>query len=257
MQVVILCGGKGTRMADAHYDAKALVEIGGRPILWHIMKIYAAYGRSSFVLTLGHGADAIKSYFLGYEPMTRDFTICLGERPDIFYHQSHEENDWQITMVNTGLDTNKGGRLKRVLEHTKGQPFHLTYGDGLGNVDIPALEAFHRAHGKLATVTTYQPLSQYGIIQFDEHGLVTGFEEKPRLSDWINAGFMVFEQGVADYLTDKPDLDLEKEVLVNLARDRQLVVYQHQGFWRSMDTFKEAREMDQMWQNGAPWKVWS
>lgn len=257
MQVVILCGGKGTRMADAHYDAKALVEIGGRPILWHIMKIYAAYGRRNFVLTLGHGADAIKRYFLDYEPMTRDFTICLGERPDIYYHQSHEENDWQITMVDTGLDTNKGGRLKRALKHVNEQPFHVTYGDGLGNVDIPALEAFHRAHGKLATVTAYQPLSQYGIMQFDADGLVTGFEEKPRLSDWINAGFMIFQPEVAGYLTDSPDLDLEKQVLVNLARDRQLVVFQHQRFWRSMDTFKEAREMDLMWQDGAPWKVWA
>jgi glucose-1-phosphate cytidylyltransferase len=257
MQVVILCGGKGTRMADAHYDAKALVEIGGRPILWHIMKIYAAYGHKEFVLTLGHGAASIKRYFLDYEPMTRDITLCLGERPDIYYHQGHEEDGWQITMVDTGLETNKGSRLRHVLGHTNGQPFHVTYGDGVGNVNINELQKFHQAHGKLATITTYQPLSQYGIVQFGEDGVVTGFEEKPLLDDWINAGFMIFEPGVAGYLDSQNDLDLEKEVLVNLARDRQLVVYQHKGFWRSMDTFKEAREMDRLWSDSAPWKVWS
>lgn len=257
MRVVILCGGKGTRMADANYDAKALVEIGGRPILWHIMKIYAAHGLSDFVLTLGHGADSIKRYFLDYEPMTRDFTLCLGDTPEIQYHQSHEEIGWQVTMVDTGLETNKGSRLKRVLQHLEGQSYHVTYGDGLGDVNLRALEDFHRAHGKLATVTTYRPFSQYGIIQFDEKGNVTGFEEKPRLDDWINAGFMIFEPGVAKYLSDDPNLDLEKDVLVNLAKDGQLVVYQHDGFWRSMDTFKEAREMEQLWYQGAPWKIWS
>lgn len=256
MKVVILCGGKGTRMADANYDAKALVEIGGRPILWHIMKIYAAYGHTDFVLTLGHGAAAIKRYFLDYEPMTRDFTLCLGEHPEIAYHQPHEEDGWTITMADTGLDTNKGGRLTRVLEHVRGQTFHVTYGDGLGDVDLHELVKFHRSHGKLATITVYQPFSQYGIVQVDDSGLVTGFEEKPRLEDWINAGFMIFEPGIADYLLGRDNLDLENDVLVNLARDRQLMVYRHTGFWRSMDTFKEARAMDQLWQNNAPWKVW-
>ncbi len=256
MKVVILCGGKGTRMADANYDAKALVEIGGRPILWHIMKIYAAYGFTDFVLTLGHGAAAIKRYFLDYEPLTRDFTLCLGEQPELIYHQGHEEGGWQITMADTGLETNKGARVARILPYLDGQPFHLTYGDGLADIDLQALTAFHRSHGKLATLTAYQPYSQYGIVQIDKDGLVTGFEEKPRLSDWINAGFMVCEPGIARYLRDDDSLDLEKDVLVNLARDRQLAVYRHSGFWRSMDTFKEAREMDRLWQEGAPWKVW-
>ncbi len=257
MKVVILCGGKGTRMADANYDAKALVEIGGRPIVWHIMKIYAAHGFTDFVLTLGHGAASMKRYFLDYEPMTRDFTLCLGERPEINYHQRHEEDGWTVTMVDTGLETNKGGRLARVMQHLESHPFHITYGDGLGDIDLMALVDFHRAHGKLATITAYQPYSQYGILQTDHTGLVTGLEEKPRLSDWINAGFMIFEPAVADYLREDDTLDLEKEVLVHLARDRELMVYQHEGFWRSMDTFKEAREMDALWHNGAPWKVWS
>ncbi|GAB4469381.1 MAG: glucose-1-phosphate cytidylyltransferase [Anaerolineae bacterium] len=256
MKVVILCGGKGTRIADADYDAKALVEIGDKPILWHIMKIYAAQGFSDFVLTLGHGRDAIKQYFLNYEAMTRDFTLELGSSPTITYHEHHEEEGWRITMADTGLETNKGARVARVLRYLDGEPFHLTYGDGVGDVDLNALLAFHRAHGRLMTVTGYQPHSQYGILQLDEDGLVTGFEEKPRLREWINAGFMICEPGIAEYLQGDSTLDLEKEVMVRLAQDRQIMVYRHRGFWRSMDTFKEARELSQIWANGAPWKVW-
>lgn len=256
MKVVILCGGKGTRMADANYEAKALVKIGDRPIIWHIMKIYAAFGYTEFVLTLGHGSDAIKQYFLDYEQRTKDFTIKLGKQPEIAFHEGHEESDWQITMADTGLETNKGARVARVLKYLDGEAYHLTYGDGLGDLDLQALLAFHRSHGRLATLTGYEPYSQYGILHVGDDGLVTGFEEKPRLTEWINAGFMIFEPGVADYLKGDDTLDLEKEVLVNLARDRQLMVYKHTGFWRSMDTFKEAREMSRLWQNGAPWKVW-
>ncbi len=256
MKVVILCGGKGTRMAAADYDAKALVEVGGRPIIWHIMKIYAAYGLNEFVLTLGHGKDAIKRHFLDYETTTQDFTLTLGQSPRLKYHQSHDETNWRITMVDTGLETNKGARVARVLKYLDGEAFHLTYGDGLADVDIPALVAFHETHGKLVTLTGYQPYSQYGILHVQDDGLVTGFEEKPRLAEWINAGFMVCKPGVAEYLQGDDSLDLEKEVLVNLARDKQLMVYKHTGFWRSMDTFKEVREMDWLWRDSAPWKVW-
>lgn len=257
MKVVILCGGKGTRIADANYEAKALVEIGGRPILWHIMKIYAAYGQTEFVLTLGHGAASIKEFFLNYGPMSRDFTLSLGEKPELHFHESHHEDGWQITLADTGLGTNKGARLAQVLPYLDGQRFHVTYGDGIGDVNIQHLTDFHIAHGKLATLTAYQPPSQYGIVQVGDDGLVLGFEEKPILAEWINAGFMVCEPGIAEYLEGNADLDLEKEVLVNLARDRQLMIYKHRGFWRSMDTFKEARELDALWISGAPWKVWS
>jgi glucose-1-phosphate cytidylyltransferase len=257
LKVVILCGGKGTRIADANYDAKALVEIGGRPILWHIMKIYAAYGQTDFVLTLGHGAASIKEFFLNYGSMSRDFTLSLGENPELHYHETHHEDGWQVTLADTGLETNKGARLAQVLPYLSGQRFHLTYGDGIGDLDIQQLTDFHLAHGKLATITVYQPPSQYGIVQVGHDGLVLGFEEKPILADWINAGFMVCEPEVSEYLNTNTDLDLEKEVLVNLARDRQLMIYKHQGFWRSMDTFKEARELDTLWTSGAPWKVWS
>jgi glucose-1-phosphate cytidylyltransferase len=256
MKVVILCGGKGTRIADADYEAKALVHIGGRPILWHIMKIYAAYGLTDFVLTLGHGATAIKQYFIDYEWMSHDFTITLGLQPDVRYHGGHREEDWEITLADTGLDTNKGGRLRQVLEYLDDEPFHVTYGDGIGDLDINDLMRFHRAHGKLATVTVYQPRTQYGIVQFNDDGLVSGFEEKPRIEQWINAGFMIFEPGTRDYLAGDDSLDLEKEVLVRLAEAGELMVYQHSGFWRSMDTFKEARELDSLWRNSAPWKVW-
>lgn len=256
MKVVILCGGKGTRMADADYDAKALVRIGERPIIWHIMKIYVAFGHCDFILTLGHGGEAIRRYFLEYEAMTQDFTLRLGEHPEVAYHQNHAEADWRITMADTGLETNKGARLARVLQYVGDETFHLTYGDGLGDVNLEALAAFHKAHGKLMTLTGYQPYSQYGILQLDAEGLVTGFEEKPRQPDWINAGFMMCEPGIREYLRGDDSLDLEKEVLVNLARDRQLMVYRHEGFWRSMDTFKEAQEMERLWRTGAPWKVW-
>ena len=256
MKVVIICGGKGTRMADANYAAKALVEIGEKPILWHIMKIYAAYGLTDFVLTLGHGGEAIRRHFLDYEAMTQDFTLKLGRQPEIIYHEDQGEINWSVTMADTGLETNKGARLAKVLKHLEGEAFHLTYGDGLGDVDIKDLTAFHKSHGKLATLTTYQPYSQYGMVQIDNDGQVLGFEEKPRLRDWINAGFMICEPGVAEYLKGDDSLDLEKEVLVNLARDRQLMVYKHQGFWRSMDTFKEAQTMDRLWRQDAPWKVW-
>ena len=256
MKVVILCGGKGSRMGATNYDAKALVEIGGRPILWHIMKIYAAYGHADFVLTLGHGAGAIRRYFLEYEPMTRDFTLHLGKSHELLYHGKNSEENWRITLADTGLETNKGARVAKVLPYLNGERFALTYGDGVGNIDLDGLLAFHKSHGRLATVTGYQPFSQYGIMRIDNEGRVTGFEEKPPLLDWINAGFMVFEPGMADYLQGDDTLDLEKEVLVHLAHDGQLMVYQHDGFWRSMDTFKEAQELDQLWAEGAPWKVW-
>ncbi|NDJ54207.1 MAG: NTP transferase domain-containing protein [Chloroflexi bacterium] len=257
MKVVILCGGKGTRMAEANYAAKALVDIGGRPILWHIMKVYAAYNFNEFVLTLGHGGDAIKQYFLDYKPMTRDFTLALGEQSRIEYLQDVDTEDWQITMADTGLETNKGGRLARVIKYLEGEVFHLTYGDGLGDIDLTGLVAFHKSHGKIATVTGYQPYSQYGILNLSEAGEVTGFQEKPRLLDWINAGFMIFEPEVRDYLTDDLALDLEMEIMKRLAEDGELMMYQHEGFWRSMDTFKEAQEMDRLWHEGAPWKVWA
>lgn len=258
MKVVILCGGKGTRIADAQYDAKGLVEIGGKPILWHIIQGYAHFGFNEFVLTLGHGGDSIKRYFLDYEAMTHDFTVSLGSTTELTYHTNQSAPNLSITLADTGLDTNKGARVTRVLQYLDdGEPFHLTYGDGVSDIDIRELTRFHKSHGKLMTVTGYQPFNQYGILELDDDGLVTGFEEKPRLSNWINAGYMVCEPELMDYFKGKDDkLDLEKEVMVQLAVEQELVVYKHDGFWRSMDTFKEAMELDRLWKTKAPWKVW-
>lgn len=256
MKTVILCGGKGTRIADSNYDAKALVEVSGKPILWHIMKIYSAFGEKDFLLTLGYGGASIKHYFTNYDTANLDFTITFSDKPEVKFHEHHGETGWAISMIDTGLETNKGGRLSRVMDHIGDETFHLTYGDGVGDIDLNALMAFHRSHGKIMTVTGYQPYSQYGILDIDKTDLVVGFKEKPRLDSWINAGFMICEPGIKDYLRPDPSLDLEKEIMVKLANDRQLMVYKHDGFWRSMDTFKEAQELTKIWENEAPWKVW-
>jgi|YNPNPStandDraft_1061719.scaffolds.fasta_scaffold01205_7 glucose-1-phosphate cytidylyltransferase len=254
LPVVILCGGQGTRMQGDTPTKKELVEVGGRPILWHVMKIYAAYGHTRFILTLGHQAEALKRYFLEYEAMSGDFTIRLGECSGITYHTDNREN-WEITLADTGLDTEKGTRIYRVARYIDTTTFFVTYGDGVGDINLDALLAFHRQHGRLATVTGVRPRLQYGLLQADESGLVTGFVQKPQLEHWINAGFMVFERGVLEYLSGG-DVHLEREALPRLAAEGQLMMYRHTGFWRSMDTFKEALELDHLWHQSAPWKVW-
>jgi glucose-1-phosphate cytidylyltransferase len=268
LPVVVLCGGQSTRMRGtgparsqvevgvrgAAPTKKELVEVGGRPILWHVMKIYASYGHTRFVLTLGHQGEAIKRYFLEYEPMSYDFTIRLGRSSTVLYHQPNAEEDWEVTLADTG-DVEKGSRICRVARYIDADTFFVTYGDGVGDVDIDALLAFHRRHGRLATVTGVRPRSQYGILQTSEVGEVTGFVQKPLLDHWINAGFMVFERGVLDYLAGD-DVHLERETLPHLAADGQLMMYCHGGFWRSMDTFKEALELDTIWHESAPWKTW-
>lgn len=235
---------------------KELVEVGGRPILWHVMRIYAAYGHTRFILALGYQAEALKRYFLEYEPMSCDFTIRQGGSGAISYHRSGVEESWEITLVDTGLHTEKGSRIYRVARYIDTDTFFVTYGDGVGDVDLDALLTFHRQHGRLVTVTGVRPRSQYGILQADETGQVTRFGEKPQLEHWINAGFMVFERDVLDCLAGGDDVHLERETLPRLAADGQLMMYRHTGFWRSMDTFKEALELDTLWRESAPWKVW-
>lgn len=256
LPVVILCGGQGTRMQGATMSKKELVEIGDEPILWHVMKIYAQFGHTHFILTLGHEAEAIRRYFLEYEPMNYDFTIPLGQPHAVTYHQSNAEENWTVTLADTGLNTEKGSRIAKVAKYIEEDTFFVTYGDGVGDVDIGALLAFHRAHGRLATVTGVHPRSQYGILEIDRQGQVTGFGEKPELDYWINAGFLVFEREVLDYLGQRDDVNLERETLPRLAADQQLMMYQHTGFWRSMDTFKDALALDEIWRQSAPWKVW-
>ncbi len=257
LPVVILCGGQGTRMGGDTATKKEMVEVGGWPIIWHVMKIFAAYGHTRFILTLGHQGETIKRYFAEYEIMQRDFTVRLGGSDGIAYHGATSDENWEITMADTGLSTEKGGRIARVAPYIGASTFFVTYGDGVGDINIDALLAFHRAHGRLATLTGVQARWQYGLVDADEDGLVTRFEQKPKLEHWINGGFMLFEPGVFEYLAGGDDVHLERDTLLRLVADGQLMMYRHYGFWRSMDTFKEAQELDTIWRESAPWKVWS
>ncbi len=256
LPVVILCGGPGTRMGGRNQTKKELVEVGGRAILWHVMRIFATYGHSHFVLTLGHRAAEIKRYFLELQTSTQDFTLTLGLDRQISLHSSPHENNWRITFADTGLDTEKGSRIYQAARYLQDhESFFVTYGDGVGNIDIDALLAFHRKHGKIASITGVRPRSQYGLIQVDANNQVAGFEEKPHLDHWINGGFMVFQRKILDYFRGD-SVDLEQDTLVHLAEEGELMMYRHTGFWRSMDTFKEAMELDAVWHDRAPWKVW-
>jgi len=258
LPVVILCGGESTRMRGSGMDdrPKPLIPIGDRPVLWHIMKIYAAFGHTDFVLALGYRGEMIRRYFLEYEPMSRDFTLELGHGQRIEYHADHAESDWRVTLADTGVNVQKGARIKKVESYIQTDRFFATYGDGVANIDIHSLLAFHRRHGRLATVTGVRPFSQFGVMETDGD-FVTGFREKPQVEGCVNGGFFVFERGVFDYLVGSDDLDLEQEPLQNLARDRQLCVYRHDGFWRAMDTFKDVQALTMIWESGeAPWKVW-
>jgi glucose-1-phosphate cytidylyltransferase len=201
-------------------------------------------------------AAEIRRYFLDLNTSTRDLTLALGSEDRVTFHRLPQEEGWHITMVDTGLMTNKGSRIGRVSRYLeKAESFFVTYGDGVGDVDIDALLAFHRSHGRLATITGVQPRSQYGLVEADPTGQVAGFDEKPRLDHWINGGFMVFQRGVLDDLHGD-DVDLERDTLSALAAAGELMMYRHPGYWRSMDTFKEAVELDAVWRERSPWKTW-
>jgi glucose-1-phosphate cytidylyltransferase len=255
MKVVLLAGGLGTRLREeTEYRPKPMVEVGGRPILWHIMKNFACFGLKEFVVCTGYKGEMIKEYFLNYEARMNDFTIHLGPQSRVEYFADHDEVDWQVTLADTGAGTMTGGRVKRVARHLDGQ-FMVTYGDGLADVDIDKLLAFHRGHGRLATVTTVRPLSRFGVMDIGGGGVVERFREKPQADGYINAGFFVFEPAVLEYLAD--DSVLEQEPLEALADAGQLVAYRHDGFWQPMDTYRESTMLNEMWDSGAaPWKVW-
>jgi glucose-1-phosphate cytidylyltransferase len=257
MKVVILCGGLGTRLREeTEFRPKPLVDVGGHPILWHIMKLYAHHGFRDFVLCLGYRGNMIKEYFLNYEAMNNDFTICLGNESRIEFNGTHEEQNFRITLADTGLETMTGGRLKRAQKHLPGDCFMVTYGDGVGDVDIARLLEFHKSHGRLATVTTFRPVSRFGILDIDEHNRVQNFIEKPRSDARASAGFFVFEPKVLDYL-DGDECILEHGPLERLAAERQLVAYNHEGFFYAMDTYREYQLLNDLWKSGqAPWKVW-
>jgi glucose-1-phosphate cytidylyltransferase len=252
--VIILCGGKGTRMGDRTIP-KPLVEIGDRPVLWHVMKIYAAQGFRNFILALGFGGDQIKRYFLEYDWQSRDFTLELGNG-GINYSTPNDVAGWRITFAETGLETMKGARVRKAARYVSTDRFFVTYADGVADIDLHALVAHHRDHGLLGTVTGVRAFSRFGVMETDGEGRITGFQEKPLVERLINGGFMVFERGILDYLQGGDDLDLEQEPFHRLASERRLAVYHHMGFWRAMDTFKEAQELNALWEDEAPWKVW-
>jgi glucose-1-phosphate cytidylyltransferase len=253
MKVVILCGGKGTRFRDYPEEIpKPLALIGGKPILWHIMKLYSHYGFKDFVLCLGFKADMIKRYFIEEEWRAKDFTLSLKDKKKIDH--SSDEEDWNITFADTGIETNTGGRLKQIEKYIpKGEDFFATYGDGLSNVHIDELLEFHKKMGKTATITCLRPYSQFGIVETND-GLVTQFREKPKLDYWINGGFFVLKHDIFNYLAEN-DI-LEKKPFEDLAAKKEIAAYKFEGFWQCMDTFKDYQSFGELWEKGAPWKVW-
>jgi glucose-1-phosphate cytidylyltransferase len=258
VKVVILCGGLGTRLREeTEFRPKPMVEVGGRPILWHIMKTYAHYGFCDFILCLGYRGATIKDYFLNYEAMNNDFSVCLGEKSLIRYHGRHSEQDFTVTLADTGLDCMTGGRIRKIEKYIVGERFLLTYGDGVSDVDISRLIEFHGSHGKLATVTTVSPKSRFGIVELTEESRVRKFTEKPKSEGLMSAGYFVLERGVFDYLGGD-DCVFERDPLERLAADGQLMAYRHEGFFYAMDTYREYQHLNELWQNNAaPWKVWA
>ena len=259
MKVVILCGGTGTRLREeTEYRPKPMVNIGPRPVLWHIMKIYAHYGHTEFILPLGYKGNIIKEYFHHYEMINSDLTIELGKPDSLCLHQGHEETGWKITLADTGDTTLKGGRIKRVHKYVQDGTFMLTYGDGVADINLDELVAFHHSHGKIATVTGVNPIARFGELQV-RGNRVTSFLEKEHAGDGgvISGGFFVFNKEIFDYLSEADDCDLEYGPLERLARDGQLMVYRHSGFWFCMDTLRDVDMLNKMWNEGnAAWKIW-
>ena len=258
MKTVILCGGIGTRLREeTEFRPKPLVEVGGRPVLWHIMKLFAHHGFREFVLCLGYRGNMIKEYFLNYEAMNNDFTICLGRQQRVNYHDAHREQDFHVTLAETGLNTGTGGRVKKVEKYVADDDtFMVTYGDGVADLDVRVLVDFHRSHGRLATVTMIRPYSRFGVLDVGSRGEVLSFAEKPQLLDWASAGFFVFNRRVLDFL-DGDACVLEREPLEQLAREGELMSYRHEGFFYAMDTYREYNYLNELWASGeAPWKVW-
>jgi glucose-1-phosphate cytidylyltransferase len=240
---------------ETEFRPKPMVEVGGKPVLWHIMKLLSRQGISDFVICTGYKSGQIKDYFLNYRTSNADFTVELGETGSVIFHDLHGEQDWRVTVADTGATTNTGGRLKAVEKYLGGEDFLCTYGDGLANVDLGALKRFHQSHGRLATVTTARPSSRFGLVETSPQGLVTSFREKPVLDEWVNIGYFIFGQGVFKLLDQ--DSVLEEEPLSTLAQRGELGAFKHDGFWQPMDTFRESKLLNDLWDSGqAPWKNW-
>lgn len=258
MKVVILCGGLGTRLKEeTEFRPKPMVHIGNRPILWHIMKIYSHYGFNDFILALGYKGEMIKEYFHNYELMNNAITIELGNPSSKIIHHSHDEIGWKITLVDTGQHTQKGARLKKLEKYIDGDEFMMTYGDGVGNINIPALLDFHRSHGKMVTLTGSIPKSRFGELSIKEDNTVV-FTEKPVIRNYINGGFFVLNKKILDYLNVDDQCDLENGTLEQLSKQGHVKVYKHDNFWMCMDTVRDTELLNKMWNEGqAEWKIWN
>lgn len=257
MKVVILAGGYGTRISDeSHLRPKPMIEIGERPILWHIMKQYSHYGYNDFIICLGYKGYFIKEYFTHYFLHESDVTFDFRNDNQLITHH-HSAEPWKVTLVNTGIDTMTGGRIKRIQPYVNNEPFMLTYGDGVSDVNISKLVNYHKLHGRTATVTSVQPSGRFGALDISENNEVRGFQEKPKGDgSWINAGFFVFQPEIFDYIQGDSTV-FEKEPLEGVARKEELMSYKHDGFWQPMDTLRDKNHLEQLWKsNKAPWKIW-
>ncbi len=257
MQVVILCGGLGTRLREeTEFRPKPMMPLGNRPILWHIMKTYATHGHKDFILCLGYKGEVIRDFFRNYQWNLSDVTLRLGRQPKITYLSGHDEEDWTVTLLDTGQLTMTGGRLKRALPHVRDEEFLLTYGDGLTTSDINASIAFHRRHGKTVTVTAVQPAGRFGDLTLN--GTAVGaFKEKPKQqAAYVSGGFFVMNRRIGAYLEGDPTV-LEQEPMTRLCAEGEVEAFLHEGFWQCMDTYREWQILNDLWSSGqAPWKIW-
>ncbi len=255
MKVGILAGGMGSRLSEETVvKPKPMVEIGGRPILWHIMMHYSCYGYKNFVIALGYKGEYIKKYMVDYCSLNSNLVVNL-KTGDV-ETEGGSPQDWVVELIDTGMRTNTGGRIKRLAPYLGNETFMLTWGDGVSNVDLDALLRFHRSHGKLATVTAVRPPARFGRLELDDSQVVS-FQEKPQMSEgWINGAFFVLEPGIFDYI-EGDHTQFERQPLENLARDGQLMAYKHEGFWQCMDTLRDKVRLEKLWESGnAPWKIW-
>jgi len=258
MKTVILAGGLGTRISEeSHLKPKPMIEIGDRPILWHIMKIYSYYGFNDFIICLGYKGYVIKEFFADYYLHMSDVTFDFTNGNGIIIHQNVAE-PWKVTLVDTGLNAQTGARVKKIQKYVGDEPFFLTYGDGVSDININDLLEHHKASGKTATITAIQPGGRFGVLDIDDDNTIRSFVEKAKEDGgWINGGFMVLEPGVFDYLSEKDNCIFEREPMVNMAKDAQLNAYKHTGFWQCMDTQRDKNALERLWQSGeAPWKRW-
>lgn len=259
IKVVILCGGKGTRLREeTEYKPKPLIEIGGKPILWHIMKHYSHFGFKEFILCLGYKGDQIREYFLNYRFFENNFQLDLASDEKILIGGNSSLEDWKISFIETGLDTATGSRIKKVIPFIDDEYFFATYGDGISDVNIKDLEQFFLQIKKIAVLTGVHPWSKYGQIKVDQGNSITHFQEKPRLTDIINGGFFVFNKKIFEYISDTEECVLERDVFEGLANEGQIGLFKHHGFWHCMDTFKDYQDLNNLWFSGErPWEIWS